>query len=43
MILADPDILLFDEPTNDLDTAARGRLGDTLDRWSGPVVLVSQD
>lgn len=43
VILTDPDILLLDEPTNDLDMTARRRLSDILDRWTGPVVLVSHD
>lgn len=43
VLLANPDILLLDEPTNDLDGVARRRLGDVLDGWTGPVVVVSHD
>lgn len=43
VMLAEPGILLLDEPTNDLDAAARGRLYELLDDWTGVLVVVSHD
>ncbi len=43
LMLAEPDVLLLDEPTNNLDRRARGRLYAAVQRWRGPVVVVSHD
>ncbi|MDT0116962.1 ATP-binding cassette domain-containing protein [Microbacterium sp. PRF11] len=37
------DITLLDEPTNDLDRAARARVGDLVRAWPGTLVVVSHD
>ncbi|MEU2251046.1 ribosomal protection-like ABC-F family protein [Streptomyces sp. NPDC019224] len=42
-LLKRPDVLLLDEPTNNLDLDARHRLYDTLETWSGTLLLVSHD
>lgn len=37
------DIALLDEPTNNLDADARGRLHDAVSAWRGSLVVVSHD
>lgn len=36
-------ITLLDEPTNNLDRVARGRLGDMVRAWKGTLIVVSHD
>ncbi|HEY5845517.1 MAG TPA: ABC-F family ATP-binding cassette domain-containing protein [Microlunatus sp.] len=43
LLLAEPDVLILDEPTNNLDRGARGRLYQALRGWRGPAILVSHD
>ncbi|WP_165189380.1 ABC-F family ATP-binding cassette domain-containing protein [Caulobacter soli] len=43
LLVAAPDVILLDEPTNNLDAAARALLGDVLRRWKGGAVVVSHD
>jgi ATPase subunit of ABC transporter with duplicated ATPase domains len=43
LLLAAPDVILLDEPTNNLDAAARSLLADVLRRWKGGAVVVSHD
>ncbi|MFD8013831.1 ABC-F family ATP-binding cassette domain-containing protein, partial [Streptomyces sp. NPDC059762] len=43
LLLARPDVLLLDEPTNNLDMYARSRLYETVESWSGVLVVVSHD
>ncbi|MFI8368864.1 ABC-F family ATP-binding cassette domain-containing protein [Streptomyces sp. NPDC085466] len=43
LLLARPDVLLLDEPTNSLDLYARTRLYETVESWSGVLVVVSHD
>jgi ATPase subunit of ABC transporter with duplicated ATPase domains len=38
-----PDILLLDEPSNHLDSAARQRLYGFLDEWEGCLIVASHD
>ncbi|MGV9194641.1 ABC-F family ATP-binding cassette domain-containing protein [Microbacterium sp. MC2] len=37
------DIALLDEPTNNLDRAARARVYDLVRTWRGPLIVVSHD
>ena len=41
--LARPAVTLLDEPTNNLDTAARARLYAAVDAWPGALVVVTHD
>jgi len=41
--LKSPDILLLDEPSNHLDTAARQRLYRFVEEWNGCLVVASHD
>ncbi|MFD9122633.1 ABC-F family ATP-binding cassette domain-containing protein [Streptomyces bottropensis] len=43
LLLRRPDVLLLDEPTNNLDLFARRRLYETVEAWSGVMVVVSHD
>lgn len=44
LLLERPDVLLLDEPSNNLDVFARRRLYDAVDSWrSGVLVVVSHD
>jgi len=43
LFLLRPDIMLLDEPTNNLDLDARRRLYDAVASWSGVMVIVSHD
>jgi ATPase subunit of ABC transporter with duplicated ATPase domains len=43
LLIAAPDLILLDEPTNNLDAAARSLLADVLRRWKGGAVVVSHD
>ncbi|KQZ03248.1 ABC transporter [Caulobacter sp. Root1455] len=43
LLIAAPDVVLLDEPTNNLDAAARSLLADVLRRWKGGAVVVSHD
>ncbi|MFO7191291.1 ABC-F family ATP-binding cassette domain-containing protein [Thermocrispum sp.] len=43
LFLARPDVLVLDEPTNNLDRHARERLYAAIDSWSGAAVIVSHD
>ncbi|MEV0998710.1 ABC-F family ATP-binding cassette domain-containing protein [Nonomuraea sp. NPDC050202] len=42
-LLKRPDVLVLDEPTNNLDLAARRRLHDLLGDWNGCLLVVSHD
>jgi ATPase subunit of ABC transporter with duplicated ATPase domains len=43
LIAAGPDLILLDEPTNNLDTAARGLVAEVLAGWRGGAIVVSHD
>jgi ATPase subunit of ABC transporter with duplicated ATPase domains len=43
LFLRRPDIMLLDEPTNNLDLDARRRLYDAVASWAGVMVIVSHD
>ncbi|MBL3587692.1 ABC-F family ATP-binding cassette domain-containing protein [Rhodovulum sulfidophilum] len=43
LILAEPDFLLMDEPTNNLDRAGRRAVIDLLRGWSGGAIVASHD
>jgi ATPase subunit of ABC transporter with duplicated ATPase domains len=43
LLLRRPDVLVLDEPTNNLDADARHRLYDVVDGWSRSLLVVSHD
>ncbi|WP_068874143.1 MULTISPECIES: ABC-F family ATP-binding cassette domain-containing protein [unclassified Phenylobacterium] len=43
LIAAEPDLLILDEPTNNLDAEARTLVADVLGRWRGGAIVVSHD
>jgi len=43
LFLRRPDVMLLDEPTNNLDLDARRRLYDAVASWTGVMVIVSHD
>jgi ATPase subunit of ABC transporter with duplicated ATPase domains len=43
LFLRRPDVILLDEPTNNLDLDARRRLYDAVDAWTGVMIIVSHD
>jgi ATPase subunit of ABC transporter with duplicated ATPase domains len=43
LFLRRPDIILLDEPTNNLDLDARSRLYEAVASWTGVMVIVSHD
>ncbi|WP_152362615.1 ABC-F family ATP-binding cassette domain-containing protein [Microlunatus speluncae] len=43
LLLDRPEVLVLDEPTNNLDRSARERLYAAVDDWRGAVILVSHD
>jgi len=43
LVAAEPDLLILDEPTNNLDAAARDLVAEVLGRWKGGAIVVSHD
>jgi len=42
-LLREPDVLILDEPSNNLDLDARDRLYDLVAGWRGPLLIASHD
>ncbi|PWH06968.1 ABC transporter ATP-binding protein [Brachybacterium endophyticum] len=42
-LLDEPNVLVLDEPTNDMDTDMLAAMEDLLDTWPGPLMVVSHD
>jgi len=43
ILLGQPNVLILDEPTNDLDTDMLAAMEDLLDSWPGCLIVVSHD
>ena len=43
ILLDEPNVLILDEPTNDLDTDMLAAMEDVLDSWGGCLIVVSHD
>ncbi|MFN3522265.1 MAG: ABC-F family ATP-binding cassette domain-containing protein [Phenylobacterium sp.] len=43
LLAAEPDVLILDEPTNNLDAEARDLVARVLARWKGGAIVVSHD
>jgi ABC transport system ATP-binding/permease protein len=43
LVMAAPNVLILDEPTNDLDVETLSQVEDLLDSWAGTVIVVSHD
>ncbi len=43
LLFTEPNVLILDEPTNDLDTDMLAAMEDLLDTWPGTLIVISHD
>ena len=43
LMMTEPNVLILDEPTNDLDIETLTAMEDVLDGWAGTLLVVSHD
>jgi ABC transport system ATP-binding/permease protein len=43
LLFTEPNVLILDEPTNDLDTDMLAAIEDLLDSWPGNLIVISHD
>src|SRR5689334_6109055 len=43
LVASEPDLMILDEPTNNLDAAARDLVAEVLGRWKGGAIVISHD
>lgn len=43
ILLDEPNVLILDEPTNDMDTDMLAAMEDLLDEWPGTLIVISHD
>lgn len=43
VLLEEPNVLILDEPTNDMDTDMLAAMEDLLDQWPGTLLVISHD
>jgi len=43
LLFREPNVLILDEPTNDLDTDMLAAMEDLLDSWPGTLIVISHD
>ena len=43
LLFTEPNVLILDEPTNDLDTDMLAAMEDLLDTWPGTMIVISHD
>jgi ATPase subunit of ABC transporter with duplicated ATPase domains len=43
LLIAEPDVVIMDEPTNNLDAAGKTAVADLVERWRGGALVVSHD
>jgi ATPase subunit of ABC transporter with duplicated ATPase domains len=43
LLFTEPNVLILDEPTNDLDTDMLAAIEDVLDSWPGNLIVISHD
>ena len=43
VLLSEPNLMVLDEPSNDVDPDMLAGMGDLLDSWPGTLIVVSHD